>query len=58
VQSVSSAAPINAWAAAATNGLITNVVAPNAKFNVLLTNAVYFKGQVSVGVWRPLTDAG
>jgi serine protease inhibitor len=44
VQAVSSAAPINAWAARVTNGLITKAVPPDVEFNMIITNAVYFKG--------------
>lgn len=36
--------PINAWAAEVTNGLIKKAVPPGTKFDVILTNAVYFKG--------------
>lgn len=40
---VTDAAPINAWAARVTNGLIKQAVDPAADFNLVLTNAVYFK---------------
>lgn len=36
--------PINAWAARVTKGLITTAVPPGTPFDVVLTNAVYFKG--------------
>lgn len=35
---------VNAWAAKATKGLIEQAVAPGTKFDLLLANAVYFKG--------------
>lgn len=44
VQSVSSVAPINAWAEKVTNGMIKQVVPPGLPFNMIITNAVYFKG--------------
>lgn len=44
VQAVSSVAPINAWAAKVTNGMISQAVPPNTEFNCIITNAVYFKG--------------
>lgn len=55
MQSVSSAAPINAWAAKATNGLITQAVPANLDFNTLITNAVYFKGQWEYAFDKTLT---
>jgi serine protease inhibitor len=45
VQAVSSVAPINAWAAKVTNGMISQAVPPNTEFNCIITNAVYFKGR-------------
>jgi hypothetical protein len=44
VQSVPSVAPINAWADKVTNGMIKQVVPPGLPFNLIITNAVYFKG--------------
>jgi serpin B len=41
---VSSVAPINAWAAKVTKGLITQPIPPGTPFNMVITNAVYFKG--------------
>lgn len=43
-QEASSVEPINAWAARVTRGLITTAVPPGTPFDVVLTNAVYFKG--------------
>lgn len=42
--SVRSAEPINEWAAKVTNHLIPQVVSPTLNFNMVITNAVYFKG--------------
>jgi serine protease inhibitor len=36
---------VNAWAKEATRGLIPQAVAPGTRFDLLLANAVYFKGQ-------------
>jgi serine protease inhibitor len=36
---------VNAWAKEATKGLIPQAVAPGTRFDLLLANAVYFKGQ-------------
>ncbi|WIA14035.1 hypothetical protein OEZ85_002593 [Tetradesmus obliquus] len=44
VREVASVDPINAWAAAATKGLINVAVPPGTDFDLVLTNAVYFKG--------------
>ena len=44
VASVQDVAPINAWASKVTNGLISQAVPPGLDFNLLITNAVYFKG--------------
>ncbi|WIA34199.1 hypothetical protein OEZ86_012556 [Tetradesmus obliquus] len=44
VRDVASVDPINAWAAAATKGLISVAVPPGTDFDLVLTNAVYFKG--------------
>jgi len=44
VASVRSAEPINEWAAKVTNNLIPQVVSPSLNFNMVITNAVYFKG--------------
>lgn len=44
VREVASVDPINAWAAAATKGLISVAVPPGTDFDLVLTNAVYFKG--------------
>jgi serpin B len=38
-------APINAWAAKVTKGLIIQAIPPGTEFNMVITNAVYFKGQ-------------
>uniref|UniRef100_A0A383WKG2 Serpin domain-containing protein n=1 Tax=Tetradesmus obliquus TaxID=3088 RepID=A0A383WKG2_TETOB len=43
VREVCSEQPINEWAARVTNGLIRTAVPPGVKWDVLLTNAVYFK---------------
>lgn len=44
VREVASVDPINSWAAAATKGLISVAVPPGTDFDLVLTNAVYFKG--------------
>lgn len=44
VAAVDSADPINAWAAQQTRGLITVAVPPDSPFDLVLTNALYFKG--------------
>lgn len=44
-RSVPDAAPINAWAANATNNMIKEVLPANAIFDMALTNAVYLKGE-------------
>jgi serine protease inhibitor len=44
VHEVESTDPINAWAARVTKGLITTAVPPGTAFDLVLTNAVYFKG--------------
>jgi len=44
VKPATSVAEINAWASQATKGLITQVMAPGTPFDMVLTNAVYFKG--------------
>lgn len=36
---------INAWAKEATRGLVPQAVSPGTRFDLLLANAVYFKGQ-------------
>ena len=36
---------VNAWAKEATRGLVPQAVAPGTRFDMLLANAVYFKGQ-------------
>lgn len=41
---------INAWAAQVTKGLITMAVPPGTPFDVVLTNAVYFKVSLSSAV--------
>lgn len=41
---MSRVAPINAWAGKVTNGMIKQVVPPGLPFNMIITNAVYFKG--------------
>lgn len=41
---MTSVAPINAWADKVTNGMIKQVVPPGLPFNMIITNAVYFKG--------------
>lgn len=43
VASVPNATPINQWAERVTNGLIPQVVSPSLNFNMVLTNALYFK---------------
>lgn len=43
VQEVSSAAPINDWCRAATNGLISELVPPDLDFAAIIANAMYFK---------------
>jgi hypothetical protein len=50
VRNVTSAAPINQWAANVTKGLIKQAVPANIKFNTVLTNAVYFKASTLVYV--------
>jgi serine protease inhibitor len=47
VQEVANADPINEWAARVTKGLITTAVPPGTAFDLVLTNAVYFKGRCS-----------
>jgi hypothetical protein len=44
VQAVSSVAPINAWAANVTNGLVKDVVPRGTQFGMIVANAVVFKG--------------
>ncbi|KAF6258701.1 serine protease inhibitor-domain-containing protein [Scenedesmus sp. NREL 46B-D3] len=44
VREVGSADAINEWAGRATKGLITTAVPPGTAFDLVLTNAVYFKG--------------
>jgi hypothetical protein len=44
VADVPNVAPINAWAAKVTKGLITQPIPPRTPFNMVITNAVYFKG--------------
>eukprot|EP00882_Tetradesmus_deserticola_P009086 GHRQ01009586.1.p1 GENE.GHRQ01009586.1~~GHRQ01009586.1.p1 ORF type:complete len:499 (+),score=186.84 GHRQ01009586.1:120-1616(+) len=44
VREVDSADAINEWAARVTKGLITTAVPPGTAFDLVLTNAVYFKG--------------
>ncbi len=44
VREVLDAAPINEWAARVTHGLVKTIVPPNAQFDLVLTNALYFKG--------------
>jgi serine protease inhibitor len=39
------AADVNAWAREATKGLVPQAVAPGTRFDLLLANAVYFKGK-------------
>jgi hypothetical protein len=46
---VASADPINEWAARVTKGLITTAVPPGTAFDLVLTNAVYFKGRCMDG---------
>jgi len=41
---VTSATEINAWAESVTKGLINQVIPPGTSFDMVLTNAVYFKG--------------
>lgn len=55
VQAVTSVAPINAWAAKVTNGMITQAVPPNTEFNMIITNAVYFKGLWEYGFDKAAT---
>jgi serpin B len=55
VQAVTSVAPINAWAAKVTNGMITQAVPPNTEFNMIITNAVYFKGLWEYGFDKTAT---
>ncbi|KAF8066243.1 Serpine2 [Scenedesmus sp. PABB004] len=43
VKAVNDTTPINAWAAAKTGGRITQAVPPGTEFNLIVTNAVYFK---------------
>lgn len=50
-QQTESVDAINQWAAEVTNGLIKMAVPPGTPFDVILTNAVYFK--VSVQCSRP-----
>jgi serpin B len=45
VRTVNSTDPINIWARNKTNGRIQDVAPTGTKFNVLITNAVYFKGR-------------
>jgi len=47
------AAAVNAWASKATKGLIDQAVAPGTRFDLLLANAVYFKGS-----WERAFDKG
>jgi serpin B len=44
VKPATSVAEINSWASTATKGLITQVIPPGTPFDMVLTNAVYFKG--------------
>lgn len=44
VTAVSSVSPINSWADKSTKGLIKKAIPDDAKFNAVITNAVYFKG--------------
>eukprot|EP00775_Hariotina_reticulata_P005148 gene5148-5388_t len=56
VRNVTSAAPINQWAAEVTRGLIKQAVPGGIKFNTVLTNAVYFKASISNGAWEYAFD--
>jgi serine protease inhibitor len=47
VTAVTSATPINDWASKATRGLIKTAVPSNSKFKAVITNAVYFKVNIS-----------
>lgn len=51
-RSVPNGAPINAWAANVTNNLIKKVVSEDAPFDLVVTNAVYFKGKGKAVVTR------
>jgi len=44
VEQADSVDVINAWAADATKGLINEAIPPGTPFDLVLTNAVYFKG--------------
>lgn len=50
VKEVASADPISEWAARVTKGLITTAVPPGTAFDLVLTNAVYFKGECADGL--------
>lgn len=47
--------PCACRAAKVTNGLITQAVPPNTEFNMIVTNAVYFKGLWEYGFDKSLT---
>jgi serine protease inhibitor len=48
VREVHDERPINKWAARVTRGLIPTAVPHGLKFDLLLTNAIYFKGEAGV----------
>jgi serine protease inhibitor len=50
-------ADVNRWAAQATKGLVQQAVAPGTPFDLLLANAVYFKGQWERAFDKANTDA-
>lgn len=56
VTAVDNAAPINAWADNSTNGLIKKAVPDGVRFDMVITNAVYFKGSWLHPFDKSLTD--
>jgi serine protease inhibitor len=53
---VDDVAPLNAWAANVTHGLITEAVPRDLRFLLVLTNAVYFNGQWQYVFDKNLTE--